>query len=558
MTFALSDTPLKLDQLAHRYNVGHVKVNWHPDAVVECHAGTSLPKRVSGLGELAAGAVVYRQEWHCCGEYNCSSGNQKKAGRKRCSATAVFKVLSTGVTDDFIAEFIEPSIDHHGVGYVAPSMNTPPRYVLQTRVRLHELSATAIDYEEMVEQMEPHLRPVGVKAIKEYKRRFQNLTQPRKRRAPVAVVVNTAKEVRKRKSGSKSAANDAVSAAALLIGLSQSSVLVRREARQWHDRGDIALAALPDIDAHLTALALHDDVEFNDHGDDENDDVDDDGVVVEDRLLPAAMMFSRSSIAPIESLLVAKSATPAEHAELERLARELIVRFQRPLADDVEPANPNEQFTAVVDRQAKIAVPREWWAGQLLLTAESTARGQCLFSSVGLLEFGSGSDDVSLWLRARCVFELVEHWALYTEWFNAQIVRDMLFVLLGKSGESGARYGYSWVTPEVNLLLANVLERRIVIVKKFSRQMSRRDPHSEPHVHLPLRCVDADEWRAREPLVLEFSGDHYRPLRCSEWLVDFRALAVEYNVASMVLSMKLGELAERGCCGEVKCHQLTE
>jgi hypothetical protein len=89
MTFALAETPSKLDQLTHRYNVGHVKANWHPDTVVECHAGTRLPKRVSGMGELAAGTIVYRQEWHCCGEYKCSSGTQKDSARNCCAASVV-------------------------------------------------------------------------------------------------------------------------------------------------------------------------------------------------------------------------------------------------------------------------------------------------------------------------------------------------------------------------------------------------------------------------------------------------------------------------------------
>jgi hypothetical protein len=148
MTFPLSEIPSKLDQLVHRYNVGHVKVKWSAVAAVECHAGTSLPKRVSGLGELAAGVVVFRQEWHCCGDYSCSSGNQMDSGRKRCSATAMLKILSTGVIDEFVAEFVEPPIEHHGVGYVAPSVDAPRRYVFETRVRLHEVCATAIDYDD--------------------------------------------------------------------------------------------------------------------------------------------------------------------------------------------------------------------------------------------------------------------------------------------------------------------------------------------------------------------------------------------------------------------------
>lgn len=57
------------------------------------------------------------------------------AGRKRCSATAMLKILSTGVVDEFVAEFVEPPIEQHGDGYVAPSVDAPRRYVFETRVR---------------------------------------------------------------------------------------------------------------------------------------------------------------------------------------------------------------------------------------------------------------------------------------------------------------------------------------------------------------------------------------------------------------------------------------
>jgi hypothetical protein len=536
MTFPLSEIPSKLDQLVHRCNVGHAKIKWSAVAAVECHAGTSLPKRVSGLGELAAGVVVFRQEWHCCGDYSCSSGNQKDSGRKRCSATAMLKILSTGVIDEFVAEFEEPPIEQHGDGYVAPSVDAPRRYVLETRVRLHEVCTTAIDYDEMIARLAPHLRPVGPKAIKEYKRRFQNLTQSRKR--PAAKAASTAKKSR---SSSKNG-GDADNAAAALVGL--SSLLERREAQPWRDRADVEFVALPDIDQQLAALTLQDADEFSDRID-----VDDDVVTV---TLSYDEMFTRVSVAPMLALLEAKSATADEHAELETLARQFISRFRLP--DNVELAS-NEPFEPVVDRPTRAAVPLEWWKDQVLLTAKSTAQGQCLFSSIGLLLCESGSDAVSLWLRGRCVFELVEHWALYTEWFNAVLVRDMLHSLVGSSS---ARYGYSWPTSEVILLLANVLERRIVVVKNFSRQLSKHDPHTRPHVHLPLRCANVDEWRAREPFVLVFTGDHYRPLKCSEWSVDFQSLPVEYQVASVELSLELRRLSERGCCGKVHCHQATD
>jgi hypothetical protein len=129
-------------------------------------------------------------------------------------------------------------------------------------------------------------------------------------------------------------------------------------------------------------------------------------------------------------------------------------------------------------------------------------QGQCLFSSIGLLLCDSGSDAVSLWLRARWCLSSSSI-GLCTPSGSIRCLYETCCTAVGKSS-SGARYGYSWATSEVILLLANVLERRIVVVKNFSRQLSKHDSHSQPHVHLPLRCANVDDWRAREPFVLVF------------------------------------------------------
>jgi hypothetical protein len=196
-------------------------------------------------------------------------------------------------------------------------------------------------------------------------------------------------------------------------------------------------------------------------------------------------------------------------------------------------------------------------------TAESTAQGQCLFSSVGLLLCGSGSDAVSLWLRGRCVFELVEHWALYTEWFNAQVVRDlMLHSLVGSRVTSVSPLRIlRGPTSEVILLLANVLERRIVVVKKFSRQLSKQgSSHTSSCTFAsPLRESHRPVASARTVRAAVLTGDHYRPLKCSEWLGRLPGVCrSSINVASMELSLELRRLSERGCCGKVHCHQATD
>jgi hypothetical protein len=173
----LADIPMMLDLARHKYNVGHVKLALPAAAVVECHAGTSLPKRIVGLGaSLAAGTVVYRQQWHCCGEYRCSSGNGKDSARRKCSAVAVLTIESTGVDGEFRVLFDEPDAAEHGAGYEAPPDDgTAPRTLYRTKVAMADAAARGLSYDELIDHLPENLRPVEErKATKAFRRRYEN------------------------------------------------------------------------------------------------------------------------------------------------------------------------------------------------------------------------------------------------------------------------------------------------------------------------------------------------------------------------------------------------
>lgn len=169
-----------------------------------------------------------------------------------------------------------------------------------------------------------------------------------------------------------------------------------------------------------------------------------------------------------------------------------------------------------VSAELTAVVPAEWYDGGALLVGKSTARGQCLFSSVGILLFGSGADRTALHLRALCIFELVERWLQYVEWFDCPTVRDVLASLVGAPDEDAQKFGFAWPSGEVQLLLANVLRRRIVIVARYSNRLVMRGYPTNPYVLVPLLAFDV----TAEPLVVVFDSDHYKPLLCSAERVD--------------------------------------
>ena len=144
-----------------------------------------------------------------------------------------------------------------------------------------------------------------------------------------------------------------------------------------------------------------------------------------------------------------------------------------------------------------------------LSVGQSTADGNCLFSSVGLLLYDLIDRELELWLRARCVFELVEHLDSYREELGGASLHQLLTTLLGGCGTRDPELDVLW-------LLANVLERRVVIL---------REPHTNDNapvrVFVPHRSVQPST-RADLPLLVVMhirysakadEANHYQPLR---------------------------------------------
>jgi hypothetical protein len=237
----LAYIPSLLDLALHKYNAGHVMLTLPAAADVKCHANTYLPSRISGLGELDAGTLVYKQEWHCCGEYSCSSGNGMKSGRRKCSAVALLTIESTGVEDEFRVSFEEPATDEHGDEYVPPPANAAPRTLYRTKVAMAEAAANGLSYNEMLNSLAEELRPVGQKASNSFRRRYENQTSKPKKRAAATKATKKRTKVSAAQNGTESSDDD--EAAALLTNMGERAndfdlaalLLAQREAVPWQE-----------------------------------------------------------------------------------------------------------------------------------------------------------------------------------------------------------------------------------------------------------------------------------------------------------------------------------
>jgi hypothetical protein len=566
--FALDDIPEWLDLSSVKCNVGHVLLKLASHARVQYHAGTNLPKSISGLGPLADGFVVYRQEWHCCGAYGCTSGNGKNSARRKCGAVAIMVVESTGVEDEFRVRFDEPDEIEHGDDFEPPA-DTPPRTLYRTKVLLAQAALDGLSYNEFNEQRLPEqLKPVGWKATKTLKRRFQNLAQATKKakttRAPLppppppplppppqplasasaAVGGNGSQQ-----DGTDSDDGDVDAAAAALLGdrlahKGPSSIgggdgsvfealLASREAVPWTELRSVEdaleeLSELGYVRDQLDAINL--DGVGGGSGDDDDDEADTDVEI----MVRADGMFCAGLV---DRLL----GDPTKAAVRERFLAQVLP----PSADCFAATAVNVDHWAPASISEARLVPKNWHTDKLAV-GNSTAAGQCLFSSVALLVYDRRDDDVALWLRTRCVFELLEHWQMYCRWFSDETAREMLDSLVGEN-QNSQKYGFKWPIAEVLWLLANVLQRRIVVARKLRRETADTAGGALPFVVLPARHR-VEEWDDAAPLVvLHLDANHYKPV-AAQWIdAALRALPFAGDLLTQALNDALAPLVGVYC-----------
>lgn len=169
--------------------------------------------------------------------------------------------------------------------------------------------------------------------------------------------------------------------------------------------------------------------------------------------------------------------------------------------------------------------------------------GQCMLLSVMLLltnECRWNHNEAALWLRARMVFELIDNVRWYGELGGVEFVRDVLLSLLQANKN---RYGFEWPEHNALFVLANVIQRPIVVIEHQQRSIvERRDKQQQQQqqrlgrlqqlndlrlserncIFLPLRTVDPTLhgdarptrlylWHGNDDYVNQVAN-HFRPL----------------------------------------------
>lgn len=322
------------------------------------------------------------------------------------------------------------------------------------------------------------------------------------------------------------------------------TLLAQREAVPWTeersvDRVVAELTAIRDIKSLYESIGRGADYRLEQQNDDRpsDDDDDDDDEADVAIVVPAEDMFCAHLVDP---LLVDPKKAAVRRRFLAQISPPSAECFAATAAANVYQTH----WTPASISDARL-VPKDWYTAELKV-GNSTAAGQCLFSSVALLVYGRRDDAVALWLRARCVFELLEHWQMYCDWFSDETACDMLDSLVGENPNSH-KYGFKWPIAEALWLLSNVLRRRIVVARKLQPKTANLAGGALPFVVLPARYRVA-EWSDAAPLVvLHLDANHYKPVSASWTDAPLRTLPFAGDLLTQALSDALAPLVGVYC-----------
>lgn len=166
-----------IDMSVCDFNVGHVKQCLPADAFVDYFDGTKLPCAIKLAKPFEFDTVIFLQEWHCCGKYQCTTGNGKNSARRRCGAIALLIITAMAHScDHFTVEFKEPDSIDHGEEF-SPPTEPSNRTLYQTKPIIVQAALCGDSFSELLEKIDFKWRPKSVKEVKAFRRRFENKRQ---------------------------------------------------------------------------------------------------------------------------------------------------------------------------------------------------------------------------------------------------------------------------------------------------------------------------------------------------------------------------------------------
>lgn len=133
-----------IDQLPIRYLRNRAEKLLDDAHIVECFPGTNVPCTIDA-GGAEDGTCIYKEIWHCCGEYNCSSGKadtKRKTRTHYCAAQMEVFVYATADAGKCLVRIREDTPVAHGSRFVAPAENH--RYDWRSKVIIAQAAAAGV------------------------------------------------------------------------------------------------------------------------------------------------------------------------------------------------------------------------------------------------------------------------------------------------------------------------------------------------------------------------------------------------------------------------------
>lgn len=134
-----------VDQLPIRYLRNRTETLLDGVSTVTLFPGTNVPRQIDAA-RSGAGTIIYKEYWHCSGEYGCSTGNpntKRKTRTHHCAAEMQVLVYATAQPQQCLVRIQESPPEVHGAGFRTPPENH--RYDWRSKVIIAQAAADGVN-----------------------------------------------------------------------------------------------------------------------------------------------------------------------------------------------------------------------------------------------------------------------------------------------------------------------------------------------------------------------------------------------------------------------------